>query len=513
MRLFYLEHFFLFFLIVKILHTILFKIMRKENRNWLEELKNKANEDNAIDLKIDGKKLKECNKINRSTKCIFLCVCGNVGNKAVKNIIESTGFLCKTCINKTRAEKSSIIQNKLCFEDLKKQIIQDNATNITIDGNKLEDCNRAKRKSKCNFTCHCGNEGEKKVVNILLTGALCITCKKQRRNKVFKETCLKKYGVENISQINDVKKKKKETCFKNYGVENPSQSEEVMKKAIETNIKKYGCSFPTQNEEVREKAKESFITKYGVENPFQSEEVKQQIKKTCLKKYGNENLNQCKEIRDKIKATCLKKYGVEHSLQSKEVRDKGNETILKKYGVKHVMRNENVRNKAKATCLKKYGVEHPMHNKELFEKNQRKRFKMKTYEFNCNNKVECQGDEPFALKELEEKYDYTYEDYIYWNDLQFWYTTKDKKHHKYYPDIPFLRENKIIEVKSNYTFYADLYENILKAKCVIEKGLNFEFWIYDNKKNKLVLEIDLFKNNDVDEIIEFYLEYYEELMV
>ena len=72
MRLFYLEHFFLFFLIVKILHTILFKIMRKENRNWLEELKNKANEDNAIDLKIDGKKLKECNKINRSTNCIFL---------------------------------------------------------------------------------------------------------------------------------------------------------------------------------------------------------------------------------------------------------------------------------------------------------------------------------------------------------------------------------------------------------------------------------------------------------
>ena len=398
-----------------------------------------------------------------------------------------------------------------CLKKLNKQINEYNVTNIKIDGKNLEEYIFVKRESKCNFTCHCGNEGEKKVVNILLTGALCITCKKQRRNKVFKETCLKKYGVENISQINDVKKKKKETCFKNYGVEHPSQSEEVMKKAIETNIKKYGCSFPIQNEEVKEKIKESFITKYGVENPFQSEEIKQQIKKTCFKKYGNENLNQCKEIRDKIKATCLKKYGVEHSLQNKEVKEKAKATNLKRYGVECSLQNKEVKEKIKATCLKKYGVEHPMQNKELFEKNQRKRFKMKNYEFNCNNKVECQGDEPIALKELEENYDYTYEDYNNWNNLVFWYITKDKKQHKYYPDIPFLRENKIIEVKSNYTFYADLYENILKAKCVIQQGLDFEFWIYDNKKSKLVLETDLFKNNSIKEIVRIVWRDYPEI--
>ena len=40
-----------------------------------------------------------------------------------------------------------------------------------------------------------------------------------------------------------------------------------------------------------------------------------------------------------------------------------------------------------------------------------------------------------------------------WTDIEFWYDTGDKRHlcHKG-GDIPFLRENKIIEVKSDYTF-------------------------------------------------------------
>ena len=36
----------------------------------------------------------------------------------------------------------------------------------------------------------------------------------------------------------------------------------------------------------------------------------------------------------------------------------------------------------------------------------------------------------------------------------------DKKNHKYYPDIPFIKENKIIEVKSDYTFNKSLHIKI-----------------------------------------------------
>ena len=41
-----------------------------------------------------------------------------------------------------------------------------------------------------------------------------------------KKTCLEKYGVENISQVESIKSKKKKTFLKNYGVDNIWKSEE-----------------------------------------------------------------------------------------------------------------------------------------------------------------------------------------------------------------------------------------------------------------------------------------------
>ena len=50
--------------------------------------------------------------------------------------------------------------------------------------------------------------------------AIKITSKKHR------ETCLKKYGVENISQLENIKEKKKKTFVENYGVDNIWKTEE-----------------------------------------------------------------------------------------------------------------------------------------------------------------------------------------------------------------------------------------------------------------------------------------------
>jgi hypothetical protein len=50
-----------------------------------------------------------------------------------------------------------------------------------------------------------------------------------------------------------------------------------------------------------------------------------------------------------------------------------------------------------------------------------------------------------------------------------------------------LSENKIIEVKSNYTYKLHLIKNIMKALATRKTGFSFEFWIYDNNKIKLVL--------------------------
>ena len=74
-------------------------------------------------------------------------------------------------------------------------------------------------------------------------------CKKCRKYKT-KETMIEKYGVENCSQLEDVKNKKKETVFKNYG-----------------------CEYPMQSELVRQKSKKSMIEKYGVEHNFYRKDI------------------------------------------------------------------------------------------------------------------------------------------------------------------------------------------------------------------------------------------------
>ena len=58
---------------------------------------------------------------------------------------------------------------------------------------------------------------------------------KDAANEKRKQTCLNKYGVENVHQLESVKEKTKETCLKVYGVDNPAKNEQVKQKAKATN--------------------------------------------------------------------------------------------------------------------------------------------------------------------------------------------------------------------------------------------------------------------------------------
>ena len=68
-----------------------------------------------------------------------------------------------------------------------------------------------------------------------------------------KETCLKKYGVENPSQLEEIKKKKIDTCLKHYGVEYGINSPIIKNKIEQTTIKKYGVKNVSQNPEIHKK--------------------------------------------------------------------------------------------------------------------------------------------------------------------------------------------------------------------------------------------------------------------
>ena len=98
----------------------------------------------------------------------------------------------------------------------------------------------------------CGNPTKFKSITCGFFRTCCINCatKDPLRNEKSKQTCVKKYGVENPSQAESIKKKKEETCLKNYGVKSGLCNRD---KIIATNIERYGVENPSQAESIKKK--------------------------------------------------------------------------------------------------------------------------------------------------------------------------------------------------------------------------------------------------------------------
>ena len=88
------------------------------------------------------------------------------------------------------------------------------------------------------------------------------------RQRKLEESNLKKYGVKNVFQLNDVKEKSKKTSLERYGYEAPQSSDIVKQHQKETWQKTLGADNPFLSKECREKAKQTNIEKYGAENIF-----------------------------------------------------------------------------------------------------------------------------------------------------------------------------------------------------------------------------------------------------
>ena len=154
------------------------------------------------------------------------------------------------------------------------------------------------------------------------------------REKKKKQTNLKKYGVEYVCQIPEIKQRVKNS----------------LKRTIQ---KKYGADHYSQTAEYKEKFKKTCLEKYGVENPFQLIEVKEKIKKTNLEKYGAENPMQNKEIKSRVISKNIARSNIRKELKKrKNIKDYGTETPT---GTQRMEK----------TCLDKYGVKNPMQNKDI----------------------------------------------------------------------------------------------------------------------------------------------------
>lgn len=118
-----------------------------------------------------------------------------------------------------------------------------------------------------------------------------------------KQTCLEKYGVDNVSK-NSIVSKKIVSSNKKARLADPTiikrqietrkllygdNEELLLAKRKKTNMKVRGVAFPTQDASVRKKCKKTWLKKLGVDNPSKSHKVQNKIK-TSWKRTKDANI-------------------------------------------------------------------------------------------------------------------------------------------------------------------------------------------------------------------------------
>ena len=135
------------------------------------------------------------------------------------------------------------------------------------------------------------------------------------------------------------------------------------------------------------------------------------------------------------------------------------------------------------------------------------RFKQKEFIFPSGKIEKVQGYEPFALRDLlslglTEEQIKTGRSEI--PRIKF---TIEEKEHYYFPDIFIPHENRIIEVKSEWTYKCKTDFVIQKGEAAKAAGYNYECWIYNRKGERVEEENEIVNTNhtvEEDDDEEFY---------
>jgi len=170
--------------------------------------------------------------------------------------------------------------------------------------------------------------------------------------------------------------------------------------------------------------------------------------------------------------------------QNQEIKNKIMNTCLVKYGGSHHSYDKNVQNKITQTNLKKYGVKHLMKKPEYVDKILKKGFKFKDYTLPSGKIIKIQGYEHFALDELIINNKMDESDIItgITNVPLITYIDNNNIERDHHGDIYIPKENRIIEVKSTWTFQKP--DVLLRQQAGKKLGYKYEIWKYDKNGNK-----------------------------
>lgn len=321
-----------------------------------------------------------------------------------------------------------------------------------------------------------------------------------------KNTCLEKYGNETYLGSTKCKEKTKQTSIIKYGVDHPSKSQEVKDKVKNTCLEKYSKTSYLGTDESIKKRKQIKLLKYSDENYCN----KDKIKKTKLLRYGNENYNNS----DQNKLTCIERYGVDNPSKLEEVKQKKINTSIENYGTEYPIQNKifqlKLKNifitkygvcnpflldttiiKAHEKMLELYGVKHGFQSIEIQKKCVSNLFKIKTYKFPSGRITYVLGYENIMLDILINETKINENDILTNTDCPIipWIDNIGKLHN-HIPDIFIKSQNKIIEVKGEYTASINLEHILLKKQYAEKLGYIYQILVINKKTKSILYEIN-----------------------
>jgi hypothetical protein len=239
---------------------------------------------------------------------------------------------------------------------------------------------------------------------------------------------------------------------------------------------------------------------YGVECVFQSPEIIEKIRKTHMNKLGFSHHMKTPESREKRDITMIERYGIRYAFHSDNSILKARATCLLLYGAEFPFQSDQIKEYMRQMSMDMFGVEHPM---KLASEFQRRMFRRsKPVVFPSGRIDYVAGFEPQCINLLLNNYN---EDDIITNQCDIPTIryikigkTGEEKNSVYFPDILVL--GLLVEVKSLYTYQADLVNNIRKFEACVSSGHNIEVWIFDNFGKSLVNKI-LYSSNENGDLL------------
>lgn len=137
----------------------------------------------------------------------------------------------------------------------------------------------------------------------------------------FESKMKEKYGVSHNSYLKSTIEKRKIT-FKN---KSSLEKEEKTNKTKATCLRKYGVDNVSKVPEL--------IEKFRTTTHFKSDGFREQSKESCMERYGVEYVSQCNSVKLKKEKTFQERYGASTFLQSKAGKENTSQIFFEKYGI------------------------------------------------------------------------------------------------------------------------------------------------------------------------------------